>query len=165
MAEHTLDLLYSGAAAPQQQHHHQPATPEASDMAPPAPTPATRTQRSLHSFWNIPGSVPAPPSSSMAASSSSQAMRQASPTSCEDCGVALGSGSAAAAYADGGAMDVDGEGCSARAAEGRSCSACGKAVCFSCSVSNLGEEARCLACAGRKVWVGGTGWTVASGVC
>lgn len=52
------------------------------------------------------------------------------------------------------------------------CSACSRAVCFSCSVSNLGEQRRCLLCAGRKVaggaagsaekkkqWVGGMGWS------
>lgn len=49
-----------------------------------------------------------------------------------------------------------------------SCSACARAVCFSCSVGNLGEQRRCLRCAGResastektKKWVGGLGWTV-----
>lgn len=47
------------------------------------------------------------------------------------------------------------------------CSACSKAVCFSCSVSKLGEQRRCLRCAGtenkatckNKKWGGGLGWT------
>lgn len=49
------------------------------------------------------------------------------------------------------------------------CSACARAVCFSCSVSNLGEQRRCLRCAGRegsantaskeRKWVGGFGWS------
>jgi len=50
-------------------------------------------------------------------------------------------------------MDVDSYGATT---EGHSCGACGKAVCFSCSVSNLGEQRRCLACAGRKGLVQGT---------
>ena len=51
-------------------------------------------------------------------------------------------------------MEVDGLG-----AEGdHACDACGKQVCFHCSVSNLGEQRRCLSCAGRKVWIGGIGW-------
>lgn len=40
-------------------------------------------------------------------------------------------------------MDVEGS------CAGGQCGACGKCVCFSCSVSNLGEERRCLGCAGR----------------
>lgn len=47
------------------------------------------------------------------------------------------------------------------------CSTCSRAVCFSCSVSNLGEQRRCLMCAGRdgagtkknKRLGGGMGWT------
>ena len=67
-------------------------------------------------------------------------------------------------------MDVDGFGFGN---EDSCCGACGKTVCFSCSITNLGENKRCLACAGGKssgssnngrVWVGGIGWTNASGV-
>lgn len=47
------------------------------------------------------------------------------------------------------------------------CSACSRAVCFSCSVSNLGEQRRCLLCAGKeragtdknKRLTEGKGWT------
>lgn len=54
------------------------------------------------------------------------------------------------------------------------CSSCSRAVCFSCSVSNLGEQRRCLLCAGKasastsgsadknKKWVGGMGWSSSS---
>ena len=47
-------------------------------------------------------------------------------------------------------MDID--------ASDNVCGACGKAVCCSCSVSNLGEHRRCLVCAGsrtgnRKDWL------------
>ena len=58
---------------------------------------------------------------------------------CEDCGAGL---------CDDNMMDVDGFG-SGDAAAARGCGACGKVVCFSCSVSNLGERRRCLMCAGR----------------
>lgn len=42
------------------------------------------------------------------------------------------------------------------------CTSCGKQVCHSCAVSNLGMERKCLSCAGRerdgRKWVGGLGW-------
>jgi ArsR family metal-binding transcriptional regulator len=39
------------------------------------------------------------------------------------------------------------------------CTSCGKQVCHSCAVSNLGAERKCLNCAGRKkTRVGGIGW-------
>lgn len=52
-------------------------------------------------------------------------------------------------------MDIDGD------VEQAACSACGKNVCCSCSVSNLGEQKRCLQCAGRNVSGGHVGWTSA----
>lgn len=70
------------------------------------------------------------------------------PSSCEDCGAGLANG------IDSEGMDVDGF-----TSDNTACGACGKHVCFSCSVSNLGEEKRCLQCAGRKVSGGGVGWT------
>lgn len=46
-------------------------------------------------------------------------------------------------------MDIDGgfDG----GGEGTSCGACGKPVCSHCSITNLGEQRRCLTCAGRRV--------------
>ncbi|OAQ63001.1 hypothetical protein VFPPC_08916 [Pochonia chlamydosporia 170] len=84
-------------------------------------------QQSLHRFWNI-NSTPTP---------TSMVEHAIAPSSCEDCGAGLGNG-----VGDG--MDVD------FMADSAACGACGKYVCFSCSVSNLGEERRCLQCAGRK---------------
>lgn len=77
------------------------------------------------------------------------------PTVCEDCGVGL---------SEEDAMMDDGYGFETYI---NVCSSCSRAVCFSCSVSNLGEQRRCLNCAGRdragaekaKKWVGGMGWT------
>lgn len=65
------------------------------------------------------------------------------PSVCEDCDARLVS-------CDGGDdMAVDNF-----ATETTACVSCGKHVCFSCSVSNLGEERRCLQCAGSNVGVG-----------
>lgn len=58
-------------------------------------------------------------------------------------------------------VDVDVDVGTAVVGEGarHACSGCGRAVCRSCAVSNLGAERRCLLCAGgRKKWVGGIGW-------
>lgn len=95
-------------------------------------------QNSLHRFWVI-SSAPKPPTISVATHSSTIA-------GCEDCGASLEGSS------DSGMMDVDGSDLTALA-----CGACGKHVCFSCSVSNLGEQKRCLHCAGRAIggWTGG----------
>jgi hypothetical protein len=50
-------------------------------------------------------------------------------------------------------MDIDMEG------GNPACTSCGKQVCRSCAVSNLGAERKCLNCAGRKQHrFGGIGW-------
>ncbi len=59
---------------------------------------------------------------------------------------------------DGDGMDMDNY-----VRDPHNCGACGKAVCFSCSVSNLGEHRRCLLCAGRRGTVGRESWTSNSG--
>ncbi|KAJ6442702.1 ORF21 protein [Purpureocillium lavendulum] len=119
--------------------HHQPQ---------PQPLPQQNQQRrqgSLHSFWAI-NSAPATEPDSMTGVQLQTQTSQA----CEDCGAALG----AQAGAGGDGMDIDGA-----SSDSAPCGACGKVVCFSCSVSSLGEEKRCLRCADRRVWVGGVGWT------
>ncbi|KAM0255114.1 hypothetical protein ACHAQJ_006118 [Trichoderma viride] len=137
--QHTLGLLYSAQQRPPQQQFQAPI------VAPLEPVPSSdespNSQQSLHRFWSI-GSEP-----SSGSSSPGIANPAAPPTSCEDCGSALAGG-------NDDEMDVD-----SRAAEDTACGACGKHVCFSCSVSNLGEQKRCLQCAGRRVWIGGIGWT------
>jgi hypothetical protein len=67
-------------------------------------------------------------------------------TSCEDCGGALSE------TADDDAMEIDGQ-----AESG--CAECGKQVCEHCSINILGEQRRCLACAGKKTGVAGLEWT------
>ena len=46
-------------------------------------------------------------------------------------------------------MDVD-----STSGANHACSACGKVICHSCAVSNLGAERKCLLCAGKKKWGG-----------
>ena len=150
-AERTLSMLYSAQHQHQQPSPHQPH-PSLVQQLPISPFPplqqaiaTTTSQQSLHSFWDI--------SSAPSSASSTPGIEQPMPllmppTSCEDCGAGLGSG-------NGDGMDLDG----GLGLDNTACGACGKHVCFSCSVSNLGEEKRCLQCAGRRVWVGGIGWT------
>ncbi|CAP65291.1 uncharacterized protein PODANS_5_5240 [Podospora anserina S mat+] len=156
--QRTLNLLFS---AQQQQHTHQQApSPPQVQVTEPTPTlvPSEvhpdQHQRSLHSFWKLPTRTVASPSSSQASLTSSPspiAMPNSSTavvsTTCDDCGVGLLE-SDACGDQDGIMMDIDGGGEMGE----NTCGACGKTVCFSCSVSNLGEHRRCLACAGRRDW-------------
>ncbi|KAH8744921.1 hypothetical protein F5883DRAFT_588677 [Diaporthe sp. PMI_573] len=164
--QNTLQMLYRAQQRPQQrpqqpQHVFSPPPAASSSFAPSpvpsvqphspaAPAPA-QSQRSLHSFWNIPSShqsSPGPALSSALGPPVDAIVDQ--PTTCDDCGVELGGEDAA--------VD-DGYGFETYIS---SCSLCCKAVCFSCSVSNLGEQRRCLVCAGKedrqKRWVNTTGW-------
>ncbi|KAK9434992.1 ORF21 protein [Metarhizium brunneum] len=133
--QHTLNLLFS---AQQQQSQtvretgFQPLPQTGSASEP-------RKQQSLHRFWSI-NSAPTP------VSESTVEQPALAPTSCEDCGAGLGPG--------GNAHDMAVDDLTA---DNTTCGACGKHVCFSCSVSNLGEEKRCLCCAGRKAF-GNIGW-------
>lgn len=146
----TLDLLYSAAqrhsgarpeelsplATESQQKQQQPFT---------APTTTASRQTSLHSFWKLPRQSQV----AARAQAQAQALPPVAPqtTGCEDCGRDLQG-------EDGDAMEMEMDG------DGRcGCSVCGKTVCFSCSVGNLGANRECLACAGRAVgpsrWGGG----------
>ena len=143
--ERTLGLLYSAqrqpplhAASPSPAGHFSSEPTNTMGIE----TQAARAQRSLHSFWAIssaPSSVGSTPSVGMDVA-----------TACDDCGADLPGFEADA-------MDMDGGPKSA-------CGPCGKNVCGHCSVTNVDGQTRCLQCAGRKVWVGGLGWTTAPGV-
>ncbi|KAK4136256.1 hypothetical protein BT67DRAFT_440409 [Trichocladium antarcticum] len=145
--QHTLDLLYSAQHRPHQPDDTQSPT-TASIIAPSRGHAQTHhavgRQRSLHSFWNLPRSTASSststlsPASSAASFPSPSLAPQSISTHCEDCGVGLGGSE------DDVMMDVDGYSLSR---EDQICGACGKTVCFSCSISNLGEHRRCLACA------------------
>jgi hypothetical protein len=129
----TLNLLFSA----QQQQTSAPSPSPSETSLPEEPRRAPRpVQRSLHSFWAISARPTQTPSTSP--------IRECAPsTNCDDCGSSLSSGDDA--------MDMDDYGMSADHA----CTACRKAVCSRCSVSNLGEQRRCLQCAGRGVWSNG----------
>ncbi|KAK0611083.1 hypothetical protein B0T14DRAFT_529602 [Immersiella caudata] len=142
--QRTLNLLFSA-------QQHQTSSCEALDqvdtvMGTPAakesPVHREAQQRSLHSFWRLPmpTPTPAPTLPSLPAAIQDEAIN------CEDCGADLGG--------EDNAMDIDGPG-----SDGHNCGACRKVVCFSCSISNLGERRRCLGCAQRNELLGGVGLT------
>jgi hypothetical protein len=141
-SERTLHLLYSAQHRPQELNSQLSQSADVTNTMPsPKPNRGSAQQRSLHSFWNLPTrcapltkSLASSPSSSTA-SLSTTILLQSAPTQCEDCGASL------CGIDD---MSIEGFSC---AAEGQICVTCGKAVCFSCSISNLGEHRRCLACA------------------
>lgn len=132
-------------------------------------------QRSLHSFWNLPAAQSTTSSSHVSAATLSDTPGNIlldTPTSCEDCGAGPSGNSGgsggnrhAKRRGEGRDHDVDMMDVSTQDSSGREqgnyeydsslsqCEACGKMVCFSCSISNLGEHRRCLACAERRVWV------------
>lgn len=147
-----MDILYSAQHRPHPQPDHtQPQFPNGESTAAPTQPHAPShggQQRSLHSFWTLPkpaaaspNSFASSPASSTASFSSPAFTLQSASTQCEDCGVGLGGSG------DDMMMDVDeysvGQG-------DQICGACGKTVCFSCSITNLGEHRRCLACAGPR---------------
>ena len=153
-AERTLGLLYSAqhSTAQQLHQHRQPPSPtptsqwggSSSGNAQMSTTMANEGGcNSLHRFWNI-SSAPVTTMPLPIVMDS----QLSSPSDCEDCGAANGEG-----------MDYGMEMSGCGIESNSPCGACGKHVCYSCSVSNLGEEKRCLQCAGRKVWIGGIGWT------
>ncbi|KAI1334049.1 hypothetical protein F5Y15DRAFT_314997 [Xylariaceae sp. FL0016] len=143
-AERTLDMLYTAQRAQCQPTSAQPFEPPLTNT--PIAAELGRPQASLHSFWNL----PKPAMSSMPSSQRPMStMSFCDATSCDDCGQALGR----AASDD--TMDVD----TFDVDVPTNCVVCRKNVCSHCSITNLGEERRCLKCAGRKVWVGGVGWS------
>ncbi|GAW21117.1 hypothetical protein ANO14919_106340 [Xylariales sp. No.14919] len=138
--QRTLNMLYS--AQRQQTHrkftdsqplHHVPVA------AQPVPPSSSSHQANLHSFWNLPSRPSAPPAVCLPPTTMD------SPTECEDCGQELGGDD------EGMMMDVD----DMSDTRGSSCGACGKHVCSHCSITNLGEQRRCLACAGTTTRAGG----------
>lgn len=153
--EHTLSLLYSAQQKPQQSslptsfrssQSHEPVSslPSSSQNS---------QQSSLHSFWHGPmasSTRQSSPSSNYSASpantpgaSPPHMTSMFSATNCEDCDASLGQSDNGDSM-DLDMMDVD------MGTESHACTSCGKQVCHSCSVSNLGAERKCLNCAGRR---------------
>lgn len=145
ISERTLNILFQ-AQQQQQQAQYPDSMYDAAQSPTPMPTEPVmeqqqqQQQQSLHSFWNI--------NSKPTASNTFEMQQTMTGTSCEDCGANLSAGSS------GDGMDLDSFGQVSTA-----CSACGKFVCFSCSVSNLGEQNRCLRCAKPGTWFEKNGWT------
>ncbi|KAI0865037.1 hypothetical protein F4860DRAFT_342085 [Xylaria cubensis] len=133
--QRTLNMLYAAQRQQDQPQSHdtrqaQPVT------AQPGPLSSSSHQTNLHSFWNLPSRPSAPPAACL------PPMTTDAPTECEDCGLNLGSD-------DDCMMDVD----DVSGIEGASCGACGKYVCSHCSITNIGEQRRCLSCAGTTTRV------------
>ncbi|GAW25753.1 putative orf21 protein [Rosellinia necatrix] len=137
--ERTLNILYTAqrqqphalAREMRTVHQQQHDVPVAAQPGPSSASPCQQTD--LHSFWNLPSRPSAPPVAYLPPSGIDI------PSECEDCGRRFGGDDD-----DGdGMVDMDMSG-----TEGTSCVACGKHVCPSCSITNLGEQRRCLGCAG-----------------
>ncbi|KAI2628034.1 hypothetical protein GGS26DRAFT_560877 [Hypomontagnella submonticulosa] len=151
--QRTLNMLYTAQKQHiAHQHHSQFASLATQPRPQPASTASQGAQASLHSFWKLP-SAAAPPTTLV--QPPVDRLTYDGPSNCEDCGQALAGG-----VGDEDSMDVDGFGADTET----SCGACGKHVCSHCSITNLGEQRRCLICAGKKVWVGGLGWAGVSAV-
>lgn len=145
---HTLDLLYKAQnMSPFLTNQHQRSTASLftpSVESPNAPVPKPQTQQSsLHRFFNIAGSAPS------ATASSVQSVMEIQ--GCEDCGL-----KPCGSDGDEAMADVDGYGFEAASSD-FGCVTCGRVVCSHCSVSNLGDQRRCLVCAGQKAV--GLGWS------
>ncbi|KAI0976754.1 hypothetical protein F4678DRAFT_414398 [Xylaria arbuscula] len=139
--QRTLDMLYAAQrqSTPQgtsTSNHQQHQTPIAVQ---PGASSSTTHQSNLHSFWNLPSRPPTLPGACLPPSAAD------TPTECEDCGQKL--------CGDDGdmAMDID----DMSGPQAMSCRACGKHVCSHCSITNLGEQRRCLTCAGTESRAGG----------
>ncbi|KAN0092261.1 hypothetical protein V8E51_018108 [Hyaloscypha variabilis] len=162
--QHTLSLLFSAQQAPQPQFQapspFQPVQPVQSLPSNNHPIQHSTQQSTLHSFWAIPSSLRhTSPSSSSSSSTNTPSTTPAMDnffraTNCEDCNASLRSSVDAGADS----MDVDMMMGIDMDAREHACTACGKQVCHSCSVSNMGADRKCLSCAGRKAWAGGIGW-------
>lgn len=136
--DNTLTILYNA--------QKQDPTPILSQQ-PQVPPSSSRThsaQPSLHSFWALP---PRPSGAAFADDSHPPAPMAPITDSlhCDDCDTLLMSPSD---EVEGDMMDIDVYTSTAQ----YSCSAgCGRQVCHQCSVSNLGQDRRCLICAsGRR---------------
>lgn len=153
--DRTINLLFSAQKhhvhSPQQeQQQQQPVL--AQPTAPQQSHAQQGSQASLHSFWRLPSSGAAS-TSSIDLSSPPIDRSVYAPADCEDCGQTI------RGAPDGDSMDMDMDMDGFGVGTETSCGSCGKHVCSHCSITNLGEQRRCLMCAGSKAWTGGLGWT------
>ncbi|KAJ1327926.1 apoptosis regulatory protein Siva [Microdochium nivale] len=141
--QHTLHLLYLAQqpqARPFSLQHHADHLLHTS-----AQSFSSTAQPSLHNFWRLPGSsstrpqTPSPTVNIMA-----QTLVCDPPTSCGECGQRL----ALSGMSTCDDMEIDGSallGDDLSPGSG-SCLDCSKVICRDCSVTNLDEQRRCLAC-------------------
>ncbi|KAL2060644.1 hypothetical protein VTL71DRAFT_9285 [Oculimacula yallundae] len=167
--QHTLSLLFSGAQKQQEVALPTFSRPSITPHQPVSSIPSRShsmpsQQASLHSFWHGPmasGTRQLSPSSNYSNSTANTPSIVSgtnaffSATNCEDCDSSLGQADDADAMDVDMMMDIDMGG-----SGNYGCTSCGKQVCHSCAVSNLGAERKCLNCAGRsRVSQGGAfGW-------
>lgn len=154
--EHTLSLLFSAQKTqPASQFASPPAAFQPQYPMPSVPSSTAQSQQSsLHAFWALPSARQSSPSSISSNSSVNTPLSIAAnsyfqPTNCEDCDAPFAQDNEDVDMM----MDIDSDG------GNHACTNCGKQVCHSCAISNLGKDRKCLNCAGnKKVWVGGLGW-------
>lgn len=136
--QRTLNMLYAAQRHQTPTQPHEATTPDqlrynvpvAAQPGPSSSLPSSH-QTNLHSFWKLPSR----PLAAQAAYTPPTTMD--TPTECEDCGQNLHDDNDVM-------MDVD----NMSGTGGTSCGACGKHVCSHCCITNLGEQRRCLGCAG-----------------
>ncbi|KAI0474621.1 hypothetical protein F4859DRAFT_74418 [Xylaria cf. heliscus] len=141
--QRTLNKLFAAQRQqnPSQSHESRTIT-HVPVAAQPGPS-SSPQQTNLHSFWHLPSRPSAPLAACLPPATTD------APTECEDCGQSFGGD-------DDGMMDVD----DVSSAEGTGCGACGKHVCSHCSITNIGEQRRCLGCAGSATRAAGGARTV-----
>ena len=134
----TYERLFLAARSPPPIEHS-----TASQIMNTRPSPPQR-QSSLHNFWPIASSTPAVSEPIMAEAPVNVA--------CEDCEASLPAQDS----------DICMGGVDAGATEGAdyACRSCGRNVCGTCAIVEIGEGRECLQCriSPRKKWVGGIGW-------
>ncbi|PMD24486.1 hypothetical protein NA56DRAFT_669036 [Hyaloscypha hepaticicola] len=156
--QHTLSLLYSAQQASQSQIPVSSASQTQQPVEPLHASNQLAQQSTLHSFWALPSSRRQLSPSSDSSSATNTPSRTPAmniffqATNCEDCNASLNPTDNADAMDVDMMMDIDMDG------GNHACTACGKQVCHSCSVSNMGADKRCLQCAGRKGFVGENRW-------
>ena len=127
----TYDILFSAARS--SHVNPQPSRPQTNQLGPPAPR-----QSSLHNFWNL----PAPPTSNPAEAEASTLVDHVGTEKCEDCDASLPPSSLGNPSSDD--MDVD-SGCLTLDDDPR-CMGCGRIICPTCAVVEIGLGRECLEC-------------------
>lgn len=151
--ETTYQILFAAARSPPLSNLSTSPPPSTASVAPVHNSQKSSRQSSLHAFW----ALPTPPSSAPRTPPppSSQSYSSA-PLTCQDCDSFLLSASDIDTCM-GGMDDANENGEFA-------CRACGRIVCETCAVVEVGVGRECLSCKtqvrsrGKETWIGGIGW-------